>query len=208
MRSHSPGLSSPAYKYQRSLPEGSSSPSSSPAISHTPGHAFTFNFPKARRGPSSRPPRAAPARGRLGPRAGTRRAAAPHSPPGMAAPATKGPNGGSSPALPTAPRRLRGRAPLSAASAALGFIFPRSHIVLRSASIPDRLSRPAPAFPPRQSGSAPSATARAGRPLPPRGGRKARLEGGRERGHGARRPWLGRRGGAAAFSIRRSPGWV
>lgn len=54
--------------------------------------------------PFQPPPPAAPARGRLGPRAGTRRAAAPHSPAGMAAPATKGPNGGSSPALPTAPR--------------------------------------------------------------------------------------------------------
>lgn len=112
--------------------------SSGPAIPHTAGTHFYEYLPEARKGPSSRPRPQRQPEGGWGPspaRGGRRRLTAPT---GMAAPAEKGPNGGSSPALPTAPRRLRGRAPLSAASAALGFIFPRSHIVPCSAGTPDR----------------------------------------------------------------------
>lgn len=71
-----------------------------------------------------------------------------------------GPPAGSSPGL----RHLRGRAPLLATSAALGFIFPRPHILLSSrrspagATPPLRLPQPpAPRLPPRAAQHHPAA---------------------------------------------------
>lgn len=90
------------------------------------------------------------------------------------------------------PPRLRGRAPLSAASAALGFIFLRSHIVLCSAGSPIGPAAPRP--PSRLRHRHPNQ-----RPARPGPSRPGRAEG--EGGKGEGGPWLGRRGGSGSVLL-------
>lgn len=156
MRSHTPGLRRPPYKYQRS-------PAREEQLAQRPGHFphrrdTRINSPTHAKAPGAAPCSQRQPEGGSGPNP-ARGGCGASAPAGMAAPAKEGlSDGGSSAALPTAPRRLRGRAPLSAASAALGFIFPRSHIVLCSAGTPIGTAAPRPPSRLRQAAAAASLT--------------------------------------------------